>query len=190
VFVLSNPSILAQTQNGLFEYSTTWKNLTYYELNKGQLFQNPKKPEQLVFISSAMYISNNAGRGFSFFGPPQYTYIPSGVSSDVDFESGLVYSILYDYNEGKYYPCKIDFNGNYDKITTIPTELKYPSGVLFQKIRHQLFILELSCIGILQIMSSKVVGYTDHLMEEKHGILFLLKMNLYIVCFLTQRTVR
>jgi len=66
VFVLSNPSILAQTQNGLFEYSTTWKNLTYYELNKGQLFQNPKKPEQLVFISSAMYISNNAGRGFSF----------------------------------------------------------------------------------------------------------------------------
>ena len=133
VFVLSNPSILAQTQNGLFEYSTTWKNLTYYELNKGQLFQNPKKPEQLVFISSAMYISNNAGRGFSFFGPPQYTYIPSGVSSDVDFESGLVYSILYDYNEGKYYPCKIDFNGNYDKITTMPTELNYPSGVIITK---------------------------------------------------------
>jgi len=25
------------------------------------------------------------------------------------------------------------FNGNYDKITTIPTELKYPSGVIISK---------------------------------------------------------
>jgi len=55
VFVLSNPSILAQTQNGLFEYSTTWKNLTYYELNKGQLFQNLKTRATGVYIFCHVY---------------------------------------------------------------------------------------------------------------------------------------
>jgi len=83
-FIITSPSILAQTQSGLFEYSTTWKNLNYYGLSKGQLFQNPKNLQQLVFIYSALYVSNNAGKNFSYYKTPEHTYIPGSVSSDVD----------------------------------------------------------------------------------------------------------
>jgi len=131
ISILTLPDFLVQTGDGFYKFKNNWTHITSGDDEHRDFesfvkaFQNPKNPMEIVLCGSdSIAYSSNTGMNWKFLSSPNRTYSYSN-AFDIDFQNKLVYIFLYNWSDGSDYLYKTDFQGNWEKISILPADVKY-----------------------------------------------------------------